>query len=88
MTASIIAIVTNFVLNYILIFGSFGAPRLGVVGAAIATVIARYIEAIYLIIHTHRREKNIYFLHRAYIKPVFARCRREKDPPHRHAAHA
>ena len=61
MTASIIAIVTNFVLNYILIFGSFGAPRLGVVGAAIATVIARYIEAIYLIIHTHRREKTFIF---------------------------
>ena len=71
MTASIIAIVTNFVLNYILIFGSFGAPRLGVVGAAIATVIARYIEAIYLILHTHRREKNIYFLHRAYIKSLY-----------------
>ena len=45
MTASIIAIVTNFVLNYILIFGSFGAPRLGVVGAAIATVISQCISA-------------------------------------------
>lgn len=66
MTASIIAIVTNFVLNYILIFGSFGAPRLGVVGAAIATVIARYIEAIYLIIHTHRREKTFIFAQGLY----------------------
>lgn len=66
MTASIIAIVTNFVLNYILIFGSFGAPRLGVVGAAIATVIARYIEAIYLILHTHRREKTFIFAQGLY----------------------
>ena len=62
----IIAIVTNFVLNYILIFGSFGAPRLGVVGAAIATVIARYIEAIYLILHTHRREKTFIFAQGLY----------------------
>lgn len=66
MTASIIAIVTNFVLNYILIFGSFGAPRLGVVGAAIATVIARYIEAIYLILHTHRRVKTFIFAQGLY----------------------
>ena len=63
---AVIAIVTNFVLNYILIFGSFGAPRLGVVGAAIATVIARYIEAIYLILHTHRREKTFIFAQDLY----------------------
>lgn len=41
---SCIAIVINIILNYILIFGAFGAPRLGVVGAAIATLIARVIE--------------------------------------------
>ena len=41
---SCIAIVINIILNYILIFGAFGAPRLGVVGAALATMIARLIE--------------------------------------------
>ena len=61
-----ISMLTNTGLNYILIFGSFGAPRLGVVGAAIATVIARYIEAIYLIIHTHRREKTFIFAQGLY----------------------
>lgn len=35
---------TNTLLNYILIFGNFGAPALGVKGAAIATAIARIIE--------------------------------------------
>jgi putative MATE family efflux protein len=41
---SIISLGTNTLLNYILIFGKFGAPVLGVKGAAIATVIARVIE--------------------------------------------
>lgn len=66
MTASIIAILTNLVLNYILIFGSFGAPRLGVVGAAVATVVSRYIEAIYLAVHTHRRAKTFIFIQGAF----------------------
>ena len=38
------AIVTNIVFNYILIFGKFGAPAMGVVGAALATLIARVVE--------------------------------------------
>ena len=42
MIAGVIAVVINLVLNYILIFGKFGAPRLGVVGAAVATVISRF----------------------------------------------
>lgn len=44
MFSSIAGVLTNFVLNYILIFGHFGAPKLGVAGAAIATVIARFTE--------------------------------------------
>ncbi len=38
------AIVTNIVFNYILIFGKFGASAMGVVGAALATLIARVVE--------------------------------------------
>lgn len=41
---SVIAILVNVVLNYILIFGNLGAPELGVAGAAIATLIARIVE--------------------------------------------
>lgn len=44
MVASSIALITNAVLNYILIFGKFGLPQLGVVGAALATVISRFVE--------------------------------------------
>lgn len=41
---SVIAVLTNTVLNYCLIFGNFGMPALGVTGAAIATLIARCLE--------------------------------------------
>ena len=49
MWASIIAVFINLILNYILIFGKLGAPVLGVVGAAIATVVSRYIQMIYVV---------------------------------------
>ncbi|MDD5621956.1 MAG: MATE family efflux transporter [Actinomycetota bacterium] len=44
MVASLIGLIANTVLNYLLIFGKFGFPGLGVRGAAIATVIARSVE--------------------------------------------
>lgn len=44
MKASIIAVIVNFCINYILIFGNFGFPRLGVIGAAIGTVVSRIVE--------------------------------------------
>ena len=44
MKAGMGAVAVNLVLNYILIFGKFGAPKLGVEGAAIATVISRFVE--------------------------------------------
>ena len=59
MKAGIAAVVVNFCLNYVLIFGKFGAPKLGVTGAAIATVISRIVECLIVIIWTHRHsEKN------------------------------
>lgn len=41
---SVVAFATNTFLNYLFIFGSWGAPKLGVAGAALATVISRCIE--------------------------------------------
>ena len=44
MVASVTAVITNALFNYLLIFGKLGLPRLEVVGAAVATVISRYVE--------------------------------------------
>lgn len=44
MAAGITAVLVNLVLNYVLIFGHFGAPEMGVRGAALATVLSRYVE--------------------------------------------
>ena len=44
MVAGVCAVLVNLVLNYCLIFGHFGLPEMGVRGAAMATVISRYVE--------------------------------------------
>ena len=55
---SIVAFSTNTFLNYVFIFGHFGAPRLGVAGAALATVFARVIEFTLVLIVIFAR-KNV-----------------------------
>ena len=61
MKAGIIAVLVNLLFNYLLIFGSFGFPKLGVAGAAIATVISRFVECAIVVIWTHcHKERNSY----------------------------
>ena len=64
MICGVVAILINLVGNYILIFGHFGAPALGVSGAAIATVIARIIEATSLVVISH--VKKMPFCHEVF----------------------
>lgn len=54
MKAGVAAICINLVFNYLLIYGKFGFPMLGVKGAAIATVLSRVIEAAIIVISVHR----------------------------------
>ena len=62
MVASAISVVVNLIGNYVLIFGRFGAPALGVAGAALATVIARYVEFFYIVIWTHSSSARLPFI--------------------------
>jgi putative MATE family efflux protein len=54
MRVNVIAIITNTALNFVLIFGMFGFPRLGVAGSAIATLIARSVEITILLTVSYR----------------------------------
>lgn len=54
MKAGVAAVLVNLSLNYVLIYGKLGFSAMGVEGAAIATVISRYVEASIVIIWTHR----------------------------------
>lgn len=66
MKAGVIAVLTNLILNYILIYGKFGAPELGVQGAAIATVISRYVEIAVVLIKTHAHAEKDSFAYGLY----------------------
>ncbi len=59
MTAGLIAVLVNLFFNYVLIFGHFGAPALGVKGAAAATVLSRFVEFTIVAVWTHlNTDKN------------------------------
>ncbi|MBQ8596447.1 MAG: MATE family efflux transporter [Lachnospiraceae bacterium] len=63
MLAGIVAVITNLILDIILIFGLLGLPAMGVAGAAIATVIARFVECAIVVIWTHlHADKNPYIV--------------------------
>ena len=54
MAAGIAAVCVNLFFNYVLIFGKFGAPALGVVGAALATTLSRFVELTLVAGWTHK----------------------------------
>ena len=55
---STVAVATNTFLNYCLIYGHFGLPRLGVEGAALATVIARALEFVALVVYVYASREH------------------------------
>ena len=66
MVSGTVAVLVNLVLNYILIFGHFGAPAMGVEGAAVATVVSRYVELAIVMLWTHLNPKRCPFAPRLY----------------------
>ena len=66
MVAGICAVLINLCLNYVLIFGHLGFPVMGIRGAAIATVISRYVELAIVAGWTHLNSDKNLFIKGAY----------------------
>lgn len=66
MVASVTAVFTNLLFNLVLIFGYLGFPAMGVAGAALATVISRFVEFAILIIWSHTHLDRAPYLRGAY----------------------
>lgn len=80
MYVTIFSNLLNIFLNYILIFGHFGAPQLGLLGAGIATLISRlFMAAAFIIIYMYSNKFKYYFLkvkfthlNKVWIKKIFS----------------
>ena len=66
MLAGILSVFVDIIGNYLLIYGNFGMPKLGVQGAAIATVLARVVEMSIVVIWAHARKRKHVFLQGLY----------------------
>ena len=66
MFASVCAIFVNLIGNWILIYGHFGLPALGAEGAAIATVLSRFVELTILIVYTGKHPDLFPFIKGAF----------------------
>lgn len=66
MVAGIASVFVDIIFNYLLIYGKFGFPRLEVQGAAIATVMARFVEMLVVVVWTHASIRRYEFLRGIY----------------------
>ena len=66
MLAGVAAVAVNLLFNWLLIFGKCGFPELGVGGAAIATVLSRYVEVLIVILWTHLHAEQYIFIRGVY----------------------
>ena len=66
MVGGIVAVLVNLGLNYVFIFGKLGAPAMGASGAAVATVISRFVELAVVAGWTHANQRKNPFIQGAY----------------------
>lgn len=66
MVAGVISVFVDIVFNYLLIYGKFGFPQMGVRGAALATVLARITECVIVVAWSHAAAGKHAFLQGIY----------------------
>ncbi|MBR5115562.1 MAG: MATE family efflux transporter, partial [Lachnospiraceae bacterium] len=66
MKAGLVAVGVNLVFNYLLIYGKFGFPCLGVGGAALATVLSRFVEMGIIVVWAHRHTDRCHYIQGLY----------------------
>ncbi|HEY8344509.1 MAG TPA: MATE family efflux transporter [Bacillota bacterium] len=78
MLISAAALLINVFFNYVFIFGKLGAPAMGVEGAALATVIARVVETVFLVGSVYRQRgvlaasgRELFDVNLSYIKKTY-----------------
>ena len=66
---SILSLILNVAINYVLIFGRFGAPELGIRGAAIGTLIARIAELAVVVVYLLKKDEKLHLFRRGLLQP-------------------
>lgn len=76
--STLLSLGLNVILNYLLIFGNFGFPQMGVAGAAVATALSRGLELLILLYLTYHRKlpaagsiRAFLSLHSRFVKDFF-----------------
>lgn len=65
---SIVSLVVNVGINYILIFGKFGLPEMGIKGAAIGTLISRILEFVILVVYIAKVDTKLCLFSKGWLK--------------------
>lgn len=69
---SVVSLIVNVAINYTLIFGKFGAPEMGVAGAAIGTLVARILELTIVVIYIWKKDQKINLMEHGFMKRFFS----------------
>ncbi|MWC26991.1 MATE family efflux transporter [Paenibacillus sp. MMS18-CY102] len=79
MYVSLVSVILNIILNYMLVFGHFGAPEMGLKGSAVATVISKIVECVLIIgvVYAYRLPgatgmRNLFIIPKPLIKKFFS----------------